>query len=211
MQLEFCIDSEAGLERALACGPARLEVCSRLDQGGWTPDEDLLARALQRTRGGATRVFAMVRRDSDPEFRPDAQGFERLRDDLRRVRSQGAHGAVFGVLDGARRVDRERMAVLIAEARPLEVTFHRAFDRVIDPRAALEALIELGVERVLTSGGAPDALRGIDVLRQCVEWSRGRIAVMPGGGVRLGNAAAIAAATGAEELHGSVPFAWPTG
>lgn len=209
MQLEFCIDSESGLERALECRPARLEVCSRLDQGGWTPDEALLARALARTRGGATRVFAMVRRDSDPEFRPDAPGFELLREDLRRVRRQGAHGVVFGVLDGARRVDRARMAILIGEARPLEVTFHRAFDRVSDPRAALEALIELGVERVLTSGGAPDALQGIDALRQCVDWSRGRIVVMPGGGVRSGNAAAIAAATGAEELHGSVPFVWP--
>ena len=98
------------------------------------------------------------------------------------------------------------MRELVDRARPMSVTFHRAFDRVEDKAGALEELIELGIERVLTSGGPPTAWEGRAELARLVEQARGRIVVMPGGGVRAQHAAELLAATGVRELHGSVAF-----
>ncbi|HUR29502.1 MAG TPA: copper homeostasis protein CutC [Planctomycetota bacterium] len=206
MLIEICVDSAAGLEAALQHGAERLEVCSRLDLGGLTPTVELLDAALAR----GVRVHAMVRPYANPSFVPDDAEFEELRADLARVKAQGAHGVVLGILKPQRVVDVLRTGELVRLARPLPVTFHRAFDRVVDPRSALEDLIELGIERVLTSAGAPTAVDGMAALRELVQQARGRIVVMPGGGVREQNAAEIVARTGACELHGSVPFRWPT-
>jgi len=205
MLLEVCIDSRAGLESALRERARRLEVCSRLDLGGLTPSVELLEIALS----SAARVHAMVRPHANPSFVPDATEFEELRGDLERVKSQGAHGVVFGVLKPQRIVDKERTAELVRLARPMSVTFHRAFDRVIEPLAALEDLIELGIDRVLTSGCAPTAMEGVEELRALIVQARGRIVVMPGGGVRALNAASLLSRTGASELHSSVPFHLP--
>lgn len=203
--IEICIDSPAGLKAALRSAAQRLEVCTRLDLGGLTPTAELLEAAL----ASRLPVHAMVRPYANPSFVPDGPEFDEMLADLTRVKSQGAHGAVFGLLKLQRIVDRERCAELVRRARPMAVTFHRAFDRVIDPHAALEDLIELGIERVLTSGGAPTAHEGLDGLRELVLQARGRIVVMPGGGVRAHNAAEILARSGASELHGSVPFRMP--
>lgn len=204
--LEVCIDSAQGLEAALAAGARRLEVCSRLDLGGLTPTFDLLEQSLRAAAPRGVRVHAMVRSRANTRFCPDAAEFAELRTDLMRVREQGAHGAVFGLLTGEASVDMERTRDLVYRARPMEVTFHRAFDRVRDPLAELEVLIGLGIERVLTSGGAPSVPEGLDVLRALVQRARGRIIVLPGGGVREHNAAEILTRTGVSELHGSEPF-----
>lgn len=206
MLLEVCIDTPEGLERALASGARRLEVCSRLDLGGLTPTHSLLDEALEAARPLAVPVHAMVRSRANTRYQPDRAEFAELCTDLMRVRAQGAQGAVFGLLTADGRVDRERTRELVHRARPLSVTFHRAFDQVRDPLAELEVLISLGVERVLTSGGAPTALEGLSVLRQLVRAARGRIGILPGGGVRAHNAQEIARESGALELHGSVPF-----
>jgi copper homeostasis protein len=107
-------------------------------------------------------------------------------------------------------IDRALVAELIELARPLPVTFHRAFDVVRDRGAALEELIELGCARVLTSGGAQDAFAGRESLRALVERARGRIVIVAGGGVRAHNALAIVRASGVRELHSSTPFEPPT-
>lgn len=203
--IEICIDSEAGLEAALRGGADRLEVCSRLDLGGLTPAEKFLEASL----ASSLRVHAMVRPRANASFVPDAAEFDELRAQLERVKALGAHGAVFGVLTKDAEIDRERTAELVRLARPMSVTFHRAFDRVRDQRVALQVLIELGIERVLTSGGAPSAFEGVGRLRELVLAARGRIVILPGGGVRSHNAAEILAHSGASELHGSVPFRLP--
>lgn len=209
MILEVCVDSLAGLEAALAGGAGRLEVCSRLDLDGLTPTTELLERALSAARPLSVPVHAMVRSRANTRFTPDAREFAELATDLLRVKEQGADGAVFGILTPDGRVDRERTQDLVWRARPLAVTFHRAFDRVKDPRRELEVLIEIGVERVLTSGGAPNALAGLATLAELARQSAGRITILPGGGVRPENAREILARTGALELHGSVPFRLP--
>lgn len=205
MLLEVCFDSAAGLDRALAARAGRFEVCSRLDLDGLTPEDDLLAAAVATS----TPCVAMIRPRGGSHVWAKAE-HARLFEDVSRAQHLGARGVVFGALTaGDPRVDRELTAALVAAARPLPVTFHRAFDSVRDRFEALETLIEIGVRRILTSGGARDAFEGRAELRALVERAAGRIAILPGGGVRAHNAAAILAATGVGELHSSTPFRLP--
>jgi copper homeostasis protein len=203
--LEVCIDDEAGLERALAGGAGRLEICARLDLGGTTPAPALLEAAIARA---AVPCFAMVR-PRGGDFVYAAAEIEALEHDLARVRRLGAHGVVLGALTARREIDRDLTRHLVELARPLPVTFHRAFDEARDLETALETLIELGVERVLTAGGAADAFAGRDRLRALVEQARGRIEILAGGGIRAHNASAILAASGVCEIHSSTVFAPP--
>lgn len=204
MLLEVCIDSSEGLGRAVSGGAGRLEVCARLDLGGLTPTDALMSEAL------ASRLtsFAMIRpRGGDFVFTPSE--IETMRVDLARTKTLGAHGFVLGLLDRDGDVPRATLRELVARAHPLPVTFHRAFDAARDRNSALEALIDCGVARVLTSGGARDAFEGRATLRDLVQRARGRIAILPGGGVRAHNASEIARATGVSELHSSTVFRWP--
>lgn len=199
--LEVCVDSSTGLHAAVEGGAGRLEVCSRLDVGGLTPTDALVAEAL------ATSVpsFAMIRpRAGDFVYSP--RELDNMRVDLERKKALGAHGFVLGLLTRSGDVDVPHLRELVALASPRSVTFHRAFDHALNRLEALERLIECGVARVLTSGGAADAFKGREELRHLVERARGRITILPGGGVRAHNAAAIVEATGVTELHGSVPF-----
>jgi copper homeostasis protein len=118
---------------------------------------------------------------------------------------------VLGVLDAEGRVDQARCRALVAAAGRLGVTFHRAFDMVADPAQALETVIGLGCERVLSSGARASAIEGAASLRTLVEQAAGRLVVMPGAGIRAGNIAALAQATGAGEFHASARRALPSG
>jgi len=202
--LEVVIDGREALERAVAGGAGRLEVCARLDLDGLTPGDELLAAAVAtgvpcmamvRPRGG-THVWA-------------AGEHAALLAGVARVRGLGAQGVVLGAITVEGRIDRGLVAELVAAAGSAPVTFHRAFDATVDPFEALEELVELRVARILTAGGAADAFAGRFRLRELVERARGRIAILPGGGVRAHNAAAILAATGVWELHSSSVFTPP--
>jgi copper homeostasis protein len=146
-------------------------------------------------------------------LRPRAGDFVYTRDELDAmerelawIRASGARGVVLGALTSGGAIDVASTTRLVAGARPLAVTFHRAFDETRDLGLALDTLIELGIERVLTSGGAASAWEGRETLRALVRRAAGRIVVMPGGGVRSPNAAQILDDTGAIELHSSTPF-----
>jgi len=197
--LEVCVDSLAGLRAAERGGAARIELCSRLDLGGLSPDRDLRDAAIVETK---LPLHVMVR--------PRAGGFVWTAAELAameaEIRALHVEGVVLGALTPAGIVDSIAVARLVAAARPASVTFHRAFDEIADQEAALEELVRLGVDRILTSGGATDAFEGRSRLRKLVLRARGRIVVMAGGGVRPENAAAIRTESGVVELHGSVPF-----
>ena len=200
--LEVCVDS---LERALAAqagGAERIELCARLELGGLTPPRELLDAALARA---AVSHHVMVRPRAGDYVYSRAE-FEAMEHQIDGLLASGARGVVLGVMTRRGAIDPERTAVLVARARPLSVTFHRAFDAAPDLEDALETLIALGVDRVLTSGGAATALEGRAVLRKLVARAAERIVVMPGGGVRSHNAQQILAETGASELHSSTPF-----
>jgi copper homeostasis protein len=199
--LEVCVDSLRGLEAALAGGAQRIELCSRLDLGGLSPTDELFDAALTTSR---VPIFAMVR-PRGGDFSYDEAEFAVMRAEIE-ARKARAHGFVFGALTRTGRVDRERTRELVLAARPRPVTFHRAFDDAVDLDEALETLIELGIERVLTSGGAPNAVEGRARLAELVDRAAGRIVILAGGGVRAHNAAELVRASGVREIHGSVPF-----
>lgn len=203
--VEVCVESLAGVRAARAAGAERVELCTALGEGGLTPGAGLLEAAL--TVG--IDVVVLVR-PRGGDFLYDEDEFDVLARDVVLARERGAAGVALGILtrDGA--IDRPRCARLVSLARPLAVTFHRAFDHVREPVAALESLIELGVERVLTSGQAATALAGQERLAALVRVARGRIEIIAAGGVRPENVATLWAASGVPAVHFSASVARPS-
>jgi len=197
--LEVCVDRVETALVAAAAGADRIEFCARLDLGGITPVMLELERVLDLLE---VPVFAMVR-PRGGDFVYDARELRDLTEDLRAVRECGANGVVLGVLGADGRIARETVAALRAEAGDLPLTFHRAFDELARPLEGIEALLELGVDRLLTTGGPPTAWEGRDVLRELVQAAGDQLVVMPGGGVRQDHVHALLEHTGAREVHSS--------
>lgn len=195
--VEVCIDSVESAVAAAAGGADRLEVCSALGEGGLTPSAGLME--VVRTR--VQIPLAVMIRPRAGDFCCSDDEFEVMRRDLVRLKEQGADMVVFGLLtpDGA--VDAARTRELMALARPLPVTFHRAFDMTRDPRTALETLIELGCERVLTSGQEKSVLEGLELITELVRQAGSRILVVPGGGITERNLPRILRECNAREFH----------
>ncbi len=196
-QLEVCVDGVAGTRIAAACGVARIELCCGLELGGLTPSQGLLDGVLA---AGAPDTVVLVRPRAGDFVYSDVE-LDIMRRDVVSLRAAGASGVATGALQPDGSVDLRAMAALVAAARPLGVTFHRAFDSVIDPLQSLDELAELGVERILTSGGAASCIQGAERIAQLIEHARGRLVVMPGGGVRADNIVGLVEATGASEIH----------
>ena len=206
MHLEVCIDSVESAVAAQRGGAHRVELCSALSEGGLTPGAGLIATVRSSL---AIDVFVMIR-PRGGDFCYTASEFEVMQQEINHARSLGADGVVLGVLDQHGCVDVARTRQLVRLAAPLPVTFHRAIDMTPDLAAALEAVLETGATRILTSGGAPNATTGSAEITRLVQSARGRIAIMPGGGVSIATLAAIATATGASEFHASVRTALPS-
>ena len=195
--LEVLVDSVESGRAAVEGGADRLEVCQNLFEGGTTPSAGLLAALHQAV---SVPMNVMIRpRGGDFCYSDDE--FEVMREDVRIARDLGASGVVFGILSPDGTVDATRTAALMVLARPLTVTFHRAIDMTRDLGEALETLIGLGVDRVLTSGGEATVLEGVDAIAALVRQAGDRIGVMPGGGIRERNVEKVVAMTGAREIH----------
>ncbi|MCK6475073.1 MAG: copper homeostasis protein CutC [Planctomycetes bacterium] len=195
--LEVCVDSVEGAIAAQEGGADRIELCAGMLEGGTTPSVGLMKQACRRTH---LPVYAMIRPRGGDFFYSEHE-FKSMEHDVETARTCGARGVVLGILTADGRIDRVRIGDLVQRARPLVITFHRAFDMSRDPFEALEDLVALGVDRILTSGQAPTALEGLALLAQLVERAAGRIRIMPGGGVRLKNIATILRRSGALEIH----------
>lgn len=196
-RLEVCVDSAEGAHAAEFGGADRVELCCAPSEGGLTPSLGALECARARVRLG----LVVLVRPRPGDFSYSALELEAMKRDVRAAREAGADGVAIGCLSPDGRVDRERTGELAELARPLSVTFHRAFDMSRDPLEALSDLMELGIERVLSSGGEASALAGIDLLARLVREAAGRIAVVPAGGVAPENAARVLRESGARELH----------
>jgi len=206
---EICIDSVAGVRAAVEAGAARVELCAALIEGGLTPSIGVIRRAVA-VADGRLKVHVIIRpRGGDFLYSEDE--FAAMREDIGAAKAAGAAGVVIGLLDAEAHIDEARTAALIAAARPLSVTFHRAFDVSRDPLASLDALIRLGVDRLLTSGQEPGVVEGAPLIRRLISHAAGRIVVMPGGDITPRNAARIAADTGAEEFHFAAFASEPSG
>ncbi|XP_067909264.1 copper homeostasis protein cutC homolog isoform X2 [Heterodontus francisci] len=195
--MEVCADSVESAINAERGGACRIELCSSLMEGGITPSIGLLQVVKQYVR---IPVFAMIR-PRGGDFLYSGSEIEVMKADIKMAKANGADGTVFGVLTEDGRVNTEVCMDLMAESRPLSVTFHRAFDMVHDPTTALECLISLGFERVLTSGCDSTALEGLPTIRRLVEQAKQRIIVVPGGGITERNVQRILEGSGAQEFH----------
>lgn len=197
--LEICCDH---LESALAAqrgGAHRLELCAALATDGITPSAGLLRAVLQQVR---IPVFVLVR-PRPGNFVYTAPEIESMVWDIEHAREAGAAGIVSGALLNDGRIDMDACRPLIAAAGELPFTFHKAFDQTPDPFEALEMLIELGVDRVLTSGQAPSAAAGGSMLQELARRGRGRLRILCGGGVRAHNLQQLLAIPELEEFHSS--------
>jgi copper homeostasis protein len=197
--LEICIDSVESALAAQSGGADRVELCSALFEGGLTPSAGLLEIVRDRLKIG---VAAMIR-PRGGDFCYTDEEFAVMECDLVMAKELGADVIVLGLLNPDGTVDVERTGKLVQLARPLPVTFHRAFDMARDPFEALEAIVDLGIERVLTSGQERSAVEGLELITELVGKAAGRIIVMPGGGVTERNLQRILRHTGAREIHGS--------
>jgi copper homeostasis protein len=198
---EICVDSLDAALAAQAGGGDRVELCADLLEGGTTPSAGTVQLAIEALR---IPVNVIIRPRGGDFCYSDAE-FEVMRRDVEMARSWGASGVVIGILNPDGTVDIERTRALVEAARPLSVTFHRAFDVTRDPFEALETLIGLGINRVLTSGQEPSALEGLDLIAMLVKRAGDRIIVMPGAGITERNIAKIAAGCGAREFHFAAP------
>lgn len=194
--VEICVEGLASALAAGAGGADRVELCEHLEVGGVTPSAGAIAVACQSLD---LPVHVLVRPKAGDFVVSDLE-FQAMRHDVATARSLGAAGVVLGILNSDDTVDEARTALLIAEARPMTVTFHRAFDQVPDPVQALESLITLGVERVLTSGQAESARAGSPRLGELHSRAAGRIIVLAGGKIQDDDFPALTA-MGLHEIH----------
>lgn len=195
--VEVCLDSVESAVTAAETGAERVELCDDLVEGGTTPSAGMIEVIRERVDLG---LQVMIRpRGGDFVYSKDEQAV--MARDVEIARERGADGVVLGLLLPDGRIDRDGTARLVERAGPLSVTFHRALDMTRDPLASLETLVELGVDRVLTSGQEADVPAGLGLIRHLVEAARDRLVVMPGCGIDEANARGVVEASGAREIH----------
>jgi copper homeostasis protein len=204
--VEVCVDSVASAVAAERGGAARLELCAGLIQGGITPSAGL----IEMVRAAVSVALHIMIRPRGGDFCYEADEFETMRRDIALAKRLGANGVVFGILDVHGSVDVARTRQLSNEARPLAVTFHRAFDMTADLFRALEDLCDAGVDRVLTSGGESTCLQGQETIAELVRKAQRRTVIMPGGGIKPENARSFVDHTGVTEVHSGLRSAFPS-
>lgn len=197
VQVEVCVDSVASAVAAERGGAARIELCSSLIEGGVTPSAGLIATA----RAAISIPLHVMIRPRAGDFFYDAHEFDAMRRDIALAKRLGANGIVLGILNVDGSVDEARTRELADLARPLAVTFHRAFDMTADLFRALENLCTIGIDRVLTSGGEQTALLGRQTIAKLVKQAQGKITIMAGSGIKPDNALHLVEETGLKEIH----------
>jgi copper homeostasis protein len=205
--LEITVES---LDNALAAergGADRIELCADLIHAGLTPSAAALRKLHEELE---IPVFCIIRPRAG-DFLYNEGELAVMKRDISMARDLGMDGVVLGALRPDRTVDVERTTELVQWSRPLEVTFHRAFDAVPDLLAALEDVISTGATRILTSGGAAGAPQGVNNLSKLVKAAGDRIVIMPGGGLDAANITAVVTSTGAKEFHSGLGSVLPYG
>jgi copper homeostasis protein len=204
--LEVCVDSVQGLAAAIDGGADRIELCGALETGGLTPTAGLLRAASS----SPVPVVAMIR-PRGGDFCFDAPETRLMLDEIDAVAAAGLQGVVLGASLPDGQLDRRTLALLVRRARDrgLRCTLHRAIDLCPDLAQATCLAVDLGFERILTSGGANSAVEGLAGLERCFEAAAGRIAIMPGAGIHADNVDLLRARLALTDLHASCSVPLP--
>ncbi|KQR70128.1 copper homeostasis protein CutC [Pedobacter sp. Leaf176] len=197
--LEVCANGYESALNAQIGGAKRVELCDNLAEGGTTPGYGQIALSKKNL---TIEIWPIIRPRGGDFLYSDFE-FDLMKEDIKLCKSINCDGIVFGILKADGSIDKSRCAELIELAKPLPVAFHRAFDMSNNMEKALEDLIDLGIVRVLSSGGASSAIDGAEKLANLVRQADGRISIMPGAGVNESNIAKLIAKTGAKEFHAS--------
>ncbi len=197
--LEIAVFNIDAAIAATEAGADRLELCENPQDGGTTPSYGFMKTVKELV---SIPVFPIIRPHGG-DFLYSEASFRVMQKDIALAKDLGFEGVVLGLLKSDGSIDIVRTAQLVQQAYPMEVTFHRAFDRALNPLEALESIIQTGCSRILTSGQQPNAFDAKELIQQLVQQASDRIIIMPGSGVRANNIQALANFTGAQELHSS--------
>ena len=196
MIIEVCAESYEYAVKAEKAGADRVELCKDLHLDGLTPDYESVKRTIDTLN---IPVFILIR-PREGNFIYSNKEFELMKSDIVKFKEIGSKGIVSGVLNDDKTIDTERTKELVELSRPMEFTFHRAFDVVTDPLNEIENLINMGVDRLLTSGQKDKAIEGLDLIKKLNNISNNRIVIMPGSGISGSN---IVNFKKFDEIHGS--------
>ena len=196
MIIEVCAESYEYAVKAEKAGADRIELCKDLHLNGLTPEYNVAKNVIDILN---IPVFILIRPRAGDFIYSDEE-FELMKQDIVKFKEIGCKGIVSGVLNDDNSIDIERTQELVELSKPLEFTFHRAFDIVSDPLEEIENLIEIGVNRVLTSGQKDKAIDGLDLLEKLKNISKNKIKIMPGSGINKSN---IVNFDSFNEIHGS--------
>ncbi|KGO80143.1 copper homeostasis protein [Flavobacterium cauense R2A-7] len=193
-----CFNSESALI-AQQGGADRVELCDNIKEGGTTPDFEITREIREQI---TIPLYVMIR-PRGGNFVYSEEEFQMMKKEIQQFKTLGVNGFVFGILNHDRTINTKQNSELVAMAKPLPCTFHRAFDAVTDILLSLENVIQCGFSTILTSGTMPNVVEGITVLQQLVEKANNRITIMPGGGLRSTNINLIQKQTNAGFYHSS--------
>jgi copper homeostasis protein len=207
MKLEICCFNLASALIAQHAGAQRVELCVSPAEGGTTPSAGVISVARERLQ---IALYPIIR-PRGGDYLYSEEEFRVMQKEIAYCKNIGCDGVVIGVLNADGSVDKERGARLVQQAYPLGVTFNRAFDWAANPFEAMEDIISIGCERILTSGQLPTAMEGITLINELVREADERIVIMPGSGVRSSNIITLVEKTDASEYHTSARVLRPSG
>jgi copper homeostasis protein len=197
MKVEIVTYTLDGALKAQEGGADRIELCDGPGDGGTTPSFGMIEAVRQNV---SIDVFVMIR-PRGGDFHYSNYEFHAMKRDISQCQKISVDGIVLGILNPDGTIDKKRCKELIDKARPLKVTCHRAFDMTRDPFEALEDCIEVGFDRILTSGQQMQAVKGVDLLAELIKQANGRIAIMPGSGINEDTVELVVSKTRAQEVH----------
>ena len=200
-----CFNAKSALMASLA-GADRIEICDNLHEGGTTPSYGTVKHLKEKI---ATPIFTMIRAKGGG-FLYSNEEFAIMEKDLLLMKELGCEGVVLGFLKQDGTVDKTRTTRFVELAYPMEVTFHRAFDRAINPMQALEDIIDCGCQRILTSGQKPTAVEGLPLLKELIIQADDRIIILPGSGVNSENIQTIFEEARTVEFHSAAKMSTPS-
>lgn len=206
MTLEICCFTINSCLLAAKNGADRIELCANPQEGGTTPSYGTIRTVRNLVD---IQIFPIIR-SRGGDFLYDVHDLDAMRSDIKSIKGSGCEGVVVGMIRKDGSVDGDVLRRFVDLAYPLEVTFHRAFDRVADPFAAMEIIIDAGCQRILTSGLQPTVPQGLPLIKELVKSARERIVIMPGSGVRSSNLQELMRESGASEFHSSARVVSPS-